>query len=195
MGWKDWSGRKKLAVVGIALATLYGSCTHHEESIPPLYTHKVGTSAGILVTGFNIEAPESSFYGGVISFLGINRGETTGIYAPLLVSHESNEGESNGLEISLIQTAYDPLKEKFGFGYPKYSSSKNGLSIGAVTLANSLNGGQAGLVNVAGETNGFQIGLYNSNEGGKNIQLGLVNKVELGGDKDRWSIGINYSWN
>lgn len=199
MNLKNWSVRKKLAVAGIALATLYGSCTHHISSCPPIYTNKTGASGGILASIATNFPEESSFYGGILSLGGENSGKIDGVYVPIFLSIGKENGKVNGLEISLIQGAstYSQLNGSpaVGLGNVKASPSKNGVSIGLFTNAQKMNGAQVGLTNVAGRTNGLQVGLYNSNEGGKNLQVGLVNKVELECNKNRWSIGLNYSWN
>ncbi len=150
----------------LAGAAIAGTYLAHEGDCPPFYVKKTGTSGGICL-GVRVDIEEGAkFYGGVVSFYGVNRGEINGLRVGFVSL--SNGGTLNGLEAGIINAA-----------------NKNEIFA-------KVNGLQIGVGNGMREGNGLQIGAANEIRDGNGLQIGLWNKAIENG-KNRYGIGLNYS--
>ncbi|MEK6892956.1 MAG: hypothetical protein AABX07_02025 [Nanoarchaeota archaeon] len=180
----------------LGAAAIAGTYSAHEGDCPPFYVNKTGNSGGICL-GVRVDIKEGAkFYGGVISFYGINGGEINGIRVGF--RNASDSGKLNGLEAGFLNIfdTTNSLPAKINglqVGIGNVMRDGNGLQVGLVNMMRDGNGLQVGLVNMMRDGNGLQVGLANGMRDGNGLQVGLGNKVVCQ-DKKRYSVGLNYSF-
>jgi len=196
--------KKILGVTALCLATGYGTF-RNTAGLIPWNTCVEKDNFGIctsLATGVDKQA---SFYGLVVSGVGVNLGEINGLHASLGNLSIGNS-QINGLELAvgngILEKSITPQitpncvvnGAQLALGFNE-ATNVNGLQLGCLfnIARKSLNGAQFGIANFAERVRGVQLGIYNQTEAGSNhgYQAGLVNNYRDAQGINHVSIGIN----